>query len=429
MKLVSKNLMEKQSLIIIGAGAAGLMAGCRLADKMDIIILEAQNRIGGRMHTVFQKGKLIETGAEFVHGNLPVTMGILEEAGIATKEVEGKMYRVKNGELKEQNEMMEGWDDLLKKMQSLEQDTTIIRFLDEYFPAPSEIRDEVIAYAEGFDLADANRAGVKKLSEEWNKEDEENYRIPSGYTAFAEYLANKFLKKGGAIHTGLKVQEIRQAKEGVSVILTTGQEISADKVLVTIPVNALAGTNSHAAIVFDPPLPEYQTAAANIGFGEVMKIVMEFRNPFWNADGGFFISNQSFRTWWTQLPDNAAILTGWAGSNAAKALQDLSKEDLLEKAFESLSAIFSLPVDEIKGELLDFYISNMQKEPFIRGGYSYSTPESGSAIKLLNEPVNNKIFFAGEAIYEGAHPGTVEAALVSGNDAADKIITALAHRL
>jgi monoamine oxidase len=421
MKLVAERLMEKQSLIIVGAGAAGLMAGYQLADKMDVIILEAQDRIGGRMHTISQKGRLIEAGAEFVHGDLPVTMGLLKEAGISTTEVKGKMYRLKNGELVEQNEMIEGWDELLKQMQSLEHDMTLITFLDKYYPAPSEIRDEVIAYAEGFDLADAKKASVKRLCKEWSKEGEENYRIPAGYTAFAESLANKFLKKGGAIHTGLKVQEVRQAKEGISVLLTTGQEISADKVLVTIPVNALAGTNSHAAIVFDPPLPEYQKAAANIGFGEVMKMVMEFRNPFWNADGGFFISNQSFRTWWTQLPDSAAILTGWAGSNAAKALQDLSKEDLLEKAFESLSVIFSLPVDEIKSELLDFYISNPQKESFIGGGYSYSTPESDAGIKLLNEPVNNKIFFAGESIYNGEHPGTVEAALVSGSNAADKI--------
>lgn len=413
--------MEKKSLIIIGAGAAGLMAGCRLADKMDVIILEAQEHIGGRMHTVPQKGKLIEAGAEFVHGNLPVTMGLLKQAGIAAQEAGGKMYRLKNGALEEQDEMIEGWDELLKKMQSVEQDTTVMQFLDNHYPAPSEIRNEVIAYAEGFDLADVNKASVKKLCEEWSRESEENYRIPSGYTAFAEYLASEFIKKGGAVHTGLKVQEIKHGKEGASVIISTGQEFFADKVLITIPVNALAGTNSHAAVKFDPPLPDYQDAAASIGFGEVMKIVMEFRNPFWNADGGFFISNQPFRTWWTQLPDNAAILTGWAGGSAATALKDLPDDELLEKAIESLYAIFGLPADKVRDELLDFYISNMQKEPYVCGGYSYSTPASDAAKNLLNEPVNNQIYFAGEALYSGDHPGTVEAALVSGSEAANKI--------
>jgi monoamine oxidase len=413
--------MEKQSLIIIGAGAAGLMAGYMLADKMDIIILEARDRIGGRMQTIETKDRNIEAGAEFVHGNLPVTLGLLKDAGISVEQVEGKMYRHRNGELKEQHEMIEGWDGLLDQMKELDQDMTVISFLDEYYPAPSEIRNEVIAYAEGFDLADTTKASIKKLYEEWSREDEENYRIPSGYTALAEYLASEFIKKGGTLHVGLKVEEIRQKKNGISILNSTGQEFSADKLLVTIPVNALAGTNRQAAIKFDPPLPAYQQAAADIGFGGVIKIVIEFRNAFWNTDGGFFISDQPFRTWWTQLPNRAAVLTGWAGSNAATALQNLSDNEILEKAISSLAAIFNFPADKIKEELLNFYIFNFMKEPFICGGYSYSTPASAEAIKLLNEPVNNKIFFAGEALYTGEHPGTVEAALVSGNEAAKKI--------
>ena len=421
--------MEKQSLIIIGAGAAGLMAAYKLADKMDIIILEAQDRTGGRMQTIETKSGNIEAGAEFVHGNLPVTLGLLKDAGISVEEVEGKMYRYRNGELKEQHEMMEGWEKLLDQMKDLDHDMTVMSFLDAYYPAPSEIRNEVIAYAEGFDLADTAKASVKKLYEEWSREDEENYRIPSGYTALVEYLAGEFIKKGGTLHAGLKVDEIRQRENGISVLISTGQEFYADKVLVTIPVNALAGNNTRAAISFDPPLPEYQQAAANIGFGGVIKIVMEFRNPFWNTDGGFFVSNQPFRTWWTQLPNRAAMLTGWAGSNAAIALQDLSDEEMLEKAISSLSAIFDFPADKIKEELLSFYIFNFLKQPFICGGYSYSTPASAEAIKLLNEPVSNKIFFAGEALYTGEHPGTVEAALVSGSNAADKIIRASAHHL
>jgi monoamine oxidase len=414
--------MEKQSLIIIGAGAAGLMAGFKLADKMDIIILEARDRIGGRMKTIETKDGNIEAGAEFVHGNLPVTLGLLKDADISVEEVEGKMYRHRNGELKEQHEMIEGWDVLLDQMKKLDHDMTVMSFLDQYYPAPSEIRNEVIAYAEGFDLADTTKASIKKLYEEWSKEDEENYRIPSGYTALAEYLASEFIKKGGTLHVGLKVEKIRQKETGISVLNSTGQEFSADKVLVTIPVNALAGSNRQAAIIFDPPLPDYQQGAANIGFGRVMKIVIEFRNPFWNTDSGFFISNQPFRTWWTQLPNRAAVLTGWAGSHAASALQNLSDDEILQKAISSLSAIFNFPTDKIKEELLNFYIFDFLKEPFIGGGYSYSTPASAEAIKLLNEPVNNKIFFAGEALYTGEHPGTVEAALVSGSEAADKIL-------
>lgn len=413
--------MEKETIIIIGAGAAGLMAGYVLADKMQVVILEAQNRIGGRMHSIEKNGKIIEAGAEFVHGNLPVTLGLLKDAGIAVTEVHGNMYRYKNGSLQEQTEMIEGWDTLLEKMQALEHDMTLLEFLDEHYPGTSEIRQEVINYAEGFDLADTGKVSVKSLCEEWTKEDEENYRIPSGCIALTEYLTAELIKKGGKIHTGTHVTGVKQTDKGMKAICSDALEFYADMMLITIPVNALAGTNPHAAIAFDPPIPAYQQAAADIGFGEVIKIVIEFKEPFWPEEGGFFISNQSFRTWWTMLPGEKNTLTGWAGSNAAKALQGLSEEAFLQEAYYSLSNIFNVPAAAVKDATVHYYISNPQKERFIGGGYSYSTPQSFSARVLLNTPINDRLFFAGEALYTGEHPGTVEAALVSGKDAAEKI--------
>src|SRR6267154_6917967 len=82
-------------IIVIGAGAAGLMAARQLAGAgKKVCLLEAQERTGGRIHT-FDNG--LEAGAEFVHGLLPVTFGIIKEADLKAVEVEGQMMRVKNG--------------------------------------------------------------------------------------------------------------------------------------------------------------------------------------------------------------------------------------------------------------------------------------------------------------------------------------------
>src|SRR5262245_44670131 len=92
--------MGKQTVIIVGAGASGLMAALELADKFMVIVLEANKRIGGRIHTVksTQSSLCVEAGAEFIHGNLPVTFNLLKQAGINYVETEGKFYRKEKGD-------------------------------------------------------------------------------------------------------------------------------------------------------------------------------------------------------------------------------------------------------------------------------------------------------------------------------------------
>jgi monoamine oxidase len=79
-------------------------------------------------------------------------------------------------------------------------------------------------------------------------------------------------------------------------------------------------------------------------------------------------------------------------------------------------------ISDLKGNLLSSKIFNWTMDPYTRGSYSYSTLHTGKARKVLMEPVDNTLFFAGEALYDGTEMGTVEAALTSGRDVAFKII-------
>ncbi len=92
--------MKNTEIIVIGAGATGLMAAYELTKAgKRVIILEARNRTGGRIHTLDDTSffKYAELGAEFVHGDLPVTLKVLKEAGIELMPASGEMWHYNDG--------------------------------------------------------------------------------------------------------------------------------------------------------------------------------------------------------------------------------------------------------------------------------------------------------------------------------------------
>jgi monoamine oxidase len=417
--------MGKNTVIIVGAGAAGLMAAKELADEYVITIMEASSRLGGRIWSkqAGDSSAITEAGAEFIHGHQKLTLKLLKEAGISYVPVEGKMYRKEKGGWKEQTEMVEGWDQLLKQMKKPGTDMTLQDFLDDYYPNgdATDLRRHVISYAEGFDLSDIKKVSVQSLYEEWSNEEEENFRIPAGYGALINFLQEECEKKGCRILTNHTVKQIDWEKNEVTVYTKNGKKYYADKLIVTVPLKVLVKTGGPVSINFTPPIDEYIKAADEIGTGPVIKVVFRFKDRLWKEDTGFIFSDEPFPTWWTQLPDTSPVLTGWTGGPKAMQLSDQRDEQILEKAILSLAAILDKPTGELKNNIQEACVFNWQREETALYGYSYATLATSSARQLLKMPINGTIFFAGEGLYEGVSPGTVEAALISGKEAAAKI--------
>jgi monoamine oxidase len=416
--------MSRPEVIIVGSGATGLIAARELCEKCNVTLIEAAVEPGGRIKSIpVQQGEgVVEAGAEFVHGDLPITKALVKEAGLTLVEINGKMFHKAGKEWHEQQEMIEGWDELVKVMKSVEHDITMQELLDKHFPGDqyAALRRHIKQYVEGFDVADPAKVSVKSLATEWGAE-EEPRRIREGYGTLIRYLVETLSEKGCRFIMADAVRQIDWQQNEVMVYTASGKRYTAARALITLPVSVMSGLGKPVSVNFTPPIDEYVNAYRQIGFGTVVKVVLEFKTKFWRDGIGFVFSDEMIPTWWTQAPLKNNLLTGWAGGPMAASLAHHANDELLEIGLHTVSRIFDTSIDVLKNNLLTSHVFNWSANQRALGAYSYATPASKEALKTLNTPLASTVFFAGEGLFEGEYPGTVEAAFKSGTDAAKAI--------
>jgi len=448
-------------VVILGAGAAGLAAAAELARSgKSALVIEARDRIGGRVWSLNVPGLPVpvELGAEFIHGCPAATLSRMRRAGIAAIDAPISRMAVADGKLRPRDDTLyaEVRRALKRHAGALgKRDVSFEAFLAR---AGRELSAEAQTFArmrvQGYDAAEPARASARAIVEEWSAEEEGrpgHFRPQGGYGALLDWLAAGL--DGSRVELRLQsvVRAVRWKRGAVEVEGSTletpllpeegstqsggggGRDflVSARRAIVTLPLGVLKlPPRAPGAVRFTPSLRAKRATLDRLESGAVIKAALLFRTAFWEEfDEGryrgvsFFHSpGAAFPTFWTARPECVPLLVAWAGGPKAARLAKAAAPDIVQEAAASVASIFGMRRSGIENQLAAAWVHHWQQDPLARGAYSYVAVGGHGARRALAEPLEDTLFFAGEAAdYEGEH-GTVAGALRSGERAARAVL-------
>jgi monoamine oxidase len=444
--------MDRCDILVIGAGVAGLAAARALSlAGFRVTLLEARDRIGGRIHTLrdTRDGYPVELGAEFVHGSPPETLEIAKRARLDLVQTENRHWYLNHGSITDSSEFWSKLEEVLEQMQQVRsRDQSFAEFLDSYGRTHElgEAKEIAALYVSGFHAARIDRIGVLGLNKvnaaAESVGDDKQFRVGAGYGLIAQSLYEDAITAGAIVHLNAAVKQVRWRKDfvDVSVASQAAKSYQTRRAVVTLPLGVMQSDSSQeGAVEFSPSLKTKTKAARQLAMGQALRVVFRFRERFWEhlslpGDDGsnkdlsqlafIHAPHETVPTWWTQTPALTPMLVGWAGGSHAEQLLSESRKDLIGEGLESMSRIFRMPRREIEALVESSYTHNWSNDPFSRGAYSYVPVGGLEAQEELSRAEADTLFFAGEATNTEGHSGTVHGAIASGIRAADEIIKA-----
>jgi monoamine oxidase len=431
---------DEYDVIVVGAGAAGLAAAAHLSrNGKSVCVLEARDRIGGRILTVRPRGAAIplELGAEFIHGESPSIFEQLRLAGDVAVDTAQTRYRVPQpGRMKRSEDLFETMQQRLERIPKPRVDLPFAEFLDKHRRQLSPtVRSFATMLVEGFDAADPARASAIEILKEWgggSAADAPTFRPQRGYGALMDSLAGSLDPAQTSVQLECAVNEVRWRRGEVNVSYSRHGEpgaVRAARAIITLPLSVMQlPALTPGSVLFTPTLPRKQLPLSRLLMGPVVKLVLCFSRPFWSEiDAGvhrdvafFHAQNAPFPTFWTSLPVRAPVLIAWSGGPKAAKLVARSTDEVLRPALASVAAIFGKRRDYRK-MLEAVYWHDWQSDPYSSGAYSYAGVGGGPAKKQLAKSVEQTLFFAGEAL-DREESSSVGGALSTGQKVAKEIL-------
>jgi monoamine oxidase len=422
--------MKQCSVIVIGAGAAGLAAAQKLQQNhVDVVVLEARNRLGGRVHTDRTFGAFpIELGAELIHGEQTVTLELVRQGGLAVSHVDrvGKLRWGSGGsaQLLEDsdpvdrqiiNDLIQTYRQLPDLMPAEAQDCSLANFFQHHGFDDAAIRMADVLFAQTC-CASIETLSAADLAREMRVDHagHQEFRIDSGYASFFEWLAADL-----RVELNMPVDTIEWGTRGV-IVTTAHERWHAEHCIVTVPIGVLQAS----LIRFDPPLStRKQTAIDAFRLERATKHFFRFKRRLWDADLTFMAHTGLFARWWTPgYPrEDATILCSYISAQRAATADALDDATLLQHGLSELSQL--LGVADLAAELDGFQRMVWGNDPYARGGYAHVPPHAVQARVDLAAPESNCLFFAGEATAYDTNPQTVHGAIESGWRAAREVLS------
>ena len=427
--------MTDWEILVIGAGAAGLAAAHALRGAGRVGVLEARDRVGGRVLSLSDPAfpLPIEGGAEYIHGRAAARSTFLRAAGVVPVDVADEHFLLQGGNLEPAEGFFAKAGELLGGLELTAADDLSLEALlnRPNIDADEATKTLVRTLVEGFDAADPARVSAAALAEEWRggaNDEGAQFRPLGGYGGLLQYLVHAITPEVTLLLNTV-VREVRWLEGEAEVTCERfGQEdiFRARRVIVTLPLSLLK-PDTPGAVRFAPALQK-EEALAGLELGPVVKVLLRFGEAFWEEveDGRYFgaayfhAPDAPFPTFWTPLPLRAPVLTAWAGGPKAARLAACSEGEIMERTLSSLRTLFPRAP---RPEVVRVY--DWQRDPFSRGAYSFVAVGGVGAREKLAAPLKNTLFFAGEATSTDGEAGTVHGALQSGVRAAQEVLDAL----
>uniref|UniRef100_A0A8C5E919 [histone-H3]-N(6),N(6)-dimethyl-L-lysine(4) FAD-dependent demethylase n=1 Tax=Gouania willdenowi TaxID=441366 RepID=A0A8C5E919_GOUWI len=430
---------RSKNVIIIGAGASGLAAARQLHNfGTQVVVLEARDRIGGRVWDDTSLGVTVGRGAQIVNGcvNNPIALmceqmsikmhklgercELFQEGGQATDSaIDKRMDFHFNAIL----DVVSDW----RKDKSQSQDLPLgekVQELKKNFLQDSGIQfSDNLEYACGSTL-DQVSARSWDHNEFFAQFSGDHTLLNKGYWVLLRKLA-----EGLDIRFKCPVQTVDYSGDVVKVTSRDGSKWTAQKVLVTIPLTLLQKN----MIQFIPPLPERKLKAIHsLGAGIIEKIALQFPFRFWDKkiQGADYFGHippapekrGMFSVFYDLDPQRKqAVLMSVISGDAVPAVRDMEDKHVVDECLKVLRELFK---EQEVPEPTNFFVSHWSKDVWSQMSYSFvKTAGSGEAYDVLAEDLQGKVFFAGEATNRH-FPQTVTGAYLSGVREASKMSSA-----
>lgn len=380
-------------VIVIGAGAAGIGAGRELARRnASFCILEARDRVGGRSWTSsLGTPYTFDLGCEWLHSaDRNVLAALAPKLGVALDKATPpwrRRHRQRGFGDAEQDAFARESDAFFERLEAAAetarrtgQDRPAADFID---PAGrwTGFLDAISTYYNGAPLE-----RVSVLDFDAYIDTEVNWRAEGGYGALIATAA-----AGAPIRLGCPVTRIDTRGRTIAVE-SAGGTLTADAVIVTLSSNLVAS----GAIAFSPALDDHRAAAAGLPLGIANKVYLALDEPDAFEPGSRLIGAPDRRDTgtYTLRGDGKPVVEGYFGGDYARHLESGGPAAFFDAARREISDALG---HDISAKLHPIAATAWASDPYALGSYSHALPGRGAARAKLAEPVDGRLFFAGEA--------------------------------
>lgn len=419
--------LSGKKIIIIGAGISGLAAAQKLHNSgAEVLLLEANDYFGGRLHTDYGLGAPFEQGAGWVHGpngNNPISQ-LAKNVNAKTQITDDDkltIFNINGQPLSEAERQIidHNWQklmDLIDDELEFESRASLHQAIQQF--APEALKNAGVMWALSAYTEFSKGGAIENISASYHDEDEafegEDVVVTTGYDKILAPLA-----AGLNIKFGAPVHAVEYGNKAASVATNIGT-FTADYVLCSVPLGILKAQT----IKFSPPLPTpHRNAIKKIGFGSVTKIALKFEQAFWDVEQQYFgVQTQPKGKWnyWlnyrTFCDEN--ILLGLSLGDYAFKADAMNDQEMQTDALQVLQTIWG---DKVTTPI-DLRTTHWSQNPYSLGAYSYiAAGSSPHDYEILAKPIAKRLFLAGEhTIFKYA--ATTHGAYLSGIRAADQIL-------